>query len=186
MITRRELFEELKKNPKITPGKTQFGSEAFKILYALHRSHFETHGLFLNEDTFKSNPVVSASVNAFNKGSGERYRKNQSKFVSKYRKQDQEWFSKTLDFTGEKNNFFKPFIVQDVPKPDQESVRNYMNQMEADRICQTVSSDEVLILATTQAFRQRNHEASAFVLEAIKDDENLALKLKLFIEDYRS
>ena len=67
MITRGELFEEVKKNPKAYPGKTQFGLEALKILYALHHSYFESQGLLLNEDNFNANQVVIKAVKSFNK-----------------------------------------------------------------------------------------------------------------------
>ena len=72
MITRQELFEEVKKGSKAKPGRKEFGLEACKLLYALHHSFFESQGLFLNEDKFKANQVVIKAVQHFNKGCGTR------------------------------------------------------------------------------------------------------------------
>ena len=93
----------------------------------------------------------------------------------------------TLDFTDEKENFFQPIMVQEPPKPVAACQPKPLSAKlkEAKRIRENVSSDEVLILATTQAFRKGKKSASAFVLQAIKDDEDLAVQMRHYIKDYK-
>ena len=185
MITRGELFEEVKKNPKAYPGKTQFGLEALKILYALHHSYFESQGLLLNEDNFNANQVVIKTVKSFNKSCGERWKEFKCTKKAMFKKYE-DWFNVTLDFTDEKENFFQPIMVQEPPKPVACQPKPLSAKLkEAKRIRENVSSDEVLILATTQAFRKGKKSASAFVLQAIKDDEDLAVQMRHYIKDYK-
>ena len=147
MITRRELFEEVKKNPRASPGGLQFGIESLKILYALHRSYFESQSLFLDEDSFNANQVVIKAVKNFNGQCRRKWKK--SNFIKKDMFRNYEkWLSVTLDFTAEKDNFFQPLMVQEPPTKPIACQPKPLSALskEAERICENVSSDEVLIL----------------------------------------
>ena len=69
-------------------------------------------------------------------------------------------------------------------------IRESGKHEEAKKIRESVSSTDVLILATTQALRERErgkysdgHSSVAEVLEAIKDNEYLATQVKMFIDN---
>ena len=183
MITRQELFEEVKKGSKAKPGTKEFGLEACKLLYALHHSFFESQGLFLNEDKFKANQVVIKAVELFNKGSRKRWNvKGKERSFQKNKK----WFSVTVDFSTEKDNLeMQSFEIGESQKRFNEVNRKLE---EAKKICKSASSIDVLILATTQALRERESGkySGVDVSEAIKDNEHLATEVRMFINDLKN
>ena len=195
MITRQELFEEVKKGSKAKPGSKDFGLEALKILYALHHSYFESQGLFLNEDKFKANQVVIKAVQTFRKGCGERWKGGKMCFKNK------KWFSVSLNFSTEKDNFEMHSVAvqeqieesqklfNEVTRKHEEAkrIRESGKIEEAKKIRESVSSTDVLILATTQALRERSggHSSVADVLEAIKDNECLATQVTMLIDNLK-
>ena len=192
MITRQELFEEVKKGSKPKPGSKNFGLEALKILYALHHSYFESQGLFLNEDKFKANQVVIKTVQHFNKGCGQRWKGQHGMRDMFQLQKNKKWFNETLNFSTEKDNFeMHSVAIQEQIEESQRRFDKVTRKLEeAKKIRENVSSIDVLILATTQALRERErgkcsggHSMVAEVLDRIKDNEYLATQVRIFIED---
>ena len=201
MITRQELIEEVNKGSKAKPGSKDFGLEALKILYALHHSYFESQGLFLNEDKFKANQVVIKTVQHFNKGCGQRWKGQHGMRDMFQLQKNKKWFNETLNFSTEKDNFEMHSVAvqeqieesqklfNEVTRKHEEAkrIREFGKLEEAKKIRDSVSSTDVLILATTQALRERSggHSSVADVFEAIKDNECLATQVTMFIDNLK-
>ena len=111
------------------------------------------------------------------------------------------WFSVSLNFSTEKDNFEMHSVAvqeqieesqklfNEVTRKHEEAkrIREFGKLEEAKKIRDSVSSTDVLILAITQALRERSggHSSVADVFEAIKDNECLATQVTMFIDNLK-
>ena len=110
---------------------------------------------------------------------------------------EQKMVNETLDFSAEKDNFEMLSLAL---HEEIETSRKHANEWkrkhaEVKRIRESVSSIDVLIMATTQALRERErrkyqasgHSSVADVLEVLFNSNNelLATEVRMFIEDWK-